>query len=242
LLIRSSGESKLTLRSTEFLENLLLDGEGNPKPVPVPSDQSGCVYHASLLLAKELQANVENSGRLFASGEEAHGGPSRRNCLKETEFVFGAGDQAPSNGRPSKKRKTDHEQSEYNLLERNWDDARDILSSLLPSVRVLDLVVDAFYSTIHPWIPIIHLNRFREQFNDARRRSDLEIILHAMVFATMKYLKEEDTNMGQSEIARQVQLSRNVVMLTATDRLTIQNIQALIIVAFHDVRIYLFKS
>ncbi|OBT56879.1 hypothetical protein VE04_01975 [Pseudogymnoascus sp. 24MN13] len=51
----------------------------------------------------------------------------------------------------------------------------------------------------------------------------------------MKYLKEADTNMEQSEIASQVQMSRNVVMLIATDRMSLHNIQALIIVAFHDI-------
>jgi hypothetical protein len=224
------------------LEKLLLDGGGNPKVGPVPSDQPGCVYHASLLLAKELEANVKNPRRGFTSGVEVPEGFSRRNCLQETEFVFGGRDQTPSSTRPSKKRKGDHNQSERDLLERNWNNTEDIRPSLLPSVRVLNLVVDVFYSTIHPWIPFIHLDRFREQFNDAERRSDLEIILHAMVFATMKYLKEADTNMGQSEIASQVQMSRNVVMLTVTDRMTLQNIQALIIVAFHDVCIQSLHS
>lgn len=208
----------------------------------MPSDQAGCIYHASLLLAKELESSVKNPGKSATSGNQAPNGQSRRNCLQDTEFVFGAGDQTRSSARPSKKRKIHDEQNAGDLLERNWGNSDDIRSSLLPSEEVLNHVVDVFYSTIHPWIPFIHLDRFREQFNDAERRADLEIILHAMVFATMEHLTEADTDMGPSEIAAQVQLSRNVVMLTATDHLTLQNIQALIIVAFHDVCIQYFYS
>jgi hypothetical protein len=110
------------------LEQLLLDGEGNPKAGPAPTDYPGCVYHASLLLAKVLQANAENSGRRFTWGEKALGGPPGQNCLQATEFAINAGEQSPSSGSPpSKKRKTNHEISEYNLLERNWDAAEDTI-------------------------------------------------------------------------------------------------------------------
>lgn len=235
----SSGhKSHVNICSAESLEKLLLDGNGNLKAGPIPVDQPGCVYHASLLLAKELQDNDENSKGLLLQSEEAPENLSRRHCGLGTKFVFGAVDQRW----PSKKRKTDHVQLEDNLLERNWEDTEKRISSLLPSVKTLGLVLDTFYSIIHPWVPIIHLNRFREQFNDPEKRPNLEIILHAMVYATMKYLKEEDIDMEKPEIARQVQLSRNMVMLTATDRLTIQNIQALTIIAFHDVRTHLFND
>jgi hypothetical protein len=224
------------------LESILLDSNGNHKATPAPNDNLECVYHASLLLAKELQPRDGKPARLLTPGEDLSDRYVRRNCDEDTEFLFwGSIHQVVRGERPPQKRKRsllDHES-----LEQTWNNAKEeMVTSALPSTRVLDRVVDAFFSIVHPWIPFLHQSRFKEQLEDPQKQPGLEIILHALVSATMKHLKEEDVGMSRSEMAREVRISRNVVMLTAMDNLTIENIQALIVVAFYDVASHPFQN
>jgi hypothetical protein len=67
---------------------------------------------------------------------------------------------------------------------------------------------------------------------DPHKRPRLELILHAIVYASMHRLDLDMVNIKQTEVERQVELSRNTVILNALDSLTIENVQALVIVAF----------
>ena len=104
--------------------------------------------------------------------------------------------------------------------------------SSLPSHEILSATIDAFFSSTHHWIPFLHPFRFRRDIEDPHKRARLEIILHAIVYASMHRLDLDNLAIQQSDIERQVELSRSTVILNALDSLTIENVQALIIVAF----------
>jgi hypothetical protein len=98
----------------------------------------------------------------------------------------------------------------------------------LPPAERLEAVVDYYFSKIHFWIPLIHEGRFRARLTDPEEQPKLVILLHAMVVISLKHL---DGDAG----ADQIRFSRNIVMLNAMETLSVENLQALALLAFDHV-------
>lgn len=174
LLYQSPGSLRLIW--TEVLEKILLDGEGNQKG---PENEHGCIFHASLLLAKELQPQTGRLGRALKGDDSA-----QRSLLSCPDTDFNAkntGETFESDGRPPKRQRTGSMNGDY-------------ISSSLPSATILSATIDAFFSSTHHWIPFLHPFRFRRDIEDANKRPRLELILHAIVYASMHRLDLEDLN------------------------------------------------
>ena len=107
------------------------------------------------------------------------------------------------------------------------------MSEHLPAPPLLDTIISVYFSVVQPWIPILHETRFRRQLNDAEQRPRLAVILHAMVVATIRFI--EDDSITFEEVTRRSNRSRNIVVLTAMDNLSVENLQALTIIAFDDI-------
>jgi len=71
--------------------------------------------------------------------------------------------------------------------------------------------------------------------HDPDQRSSLVVILHAMVVAAIRYGYSDDSITSQAEAESRGKTSRSIVVLTAMDDLSVENLQALIIIAFDDV-------
>lgn len=108
-------------------------------------------------------------------------------------------------------------------------------SSSLPTPEILEDIVDTYFERIHPWIPMIHETRFRRRMHDPDQRSSLVVVLHAMVVAAIRYGYSDDGITSQAEAESKAKTSRSIVVLTAMDDLSVENLQALIIIAFDDV-------
>jgi hypothetical protein len=107
--------------------------------------------------------------------------------------------------------------------------------SSLPPPPLLDAIVDVYFEKIHPWVPLLHEGRFRTRLEDHNERSKSGVVLHALVAITMKHVRFEDYDIRKSGALRQIRRSRNVVMLSAMDSLSVENLQALILIAFDHV-------
>lgn len=57
----------------------------------------------------------------------------------------------------------------------------------LPPLGILERTIRLYFKFVHPWIPILHENSFWERFNDPARRRPMEVILHAMVAAALRF-------------------------------------------------------
>jgi hypothetical protein len=213
------------------LEQILLDSNGNQKSQVSPADVQGCVYHASLLLANELRKDDNCSSAAQTTSNLKANSTNKLNCHEQSTFVFDDAKQGTTTSRKRKRSHTDHAALD---LEGDISDDEDSLSSL-PSPKVLDVLVDTFCSVLHPWIPFLHLSRFKDQVADLESRPELRIIHHAIVAATMKHVAEDAVGMSRADMDRQVRFSKKVVLLNAMNSLTIENIQALIIIAFNNV-------
>jgi hypothetical protein len=206
----------------------LLDSQGNQKPSPAPLDTQGCLYHASLLIASELKTIGSVTPGLNQAQEHGNIGAFKVNCQRP---IISNGDfDARSSSQVNLPRKRKHEEEDY---WKNLDDV-DFLPPL-PPTHILDAIVDTYFVKLQPWIPFLHQPTFRARLEDPQERPKLTVLQHALVSATMKHVKFEDFGLDQTEVERQVRVSRNVVTLHAMGSLSVENLQALVILAFEYV-------
>lgn len=133
-----------------------------------------------------------------------------------------------------------HETKRRRLISRenfNWgelvlcSDALDKQSS----ADLLDGVVDNYFSQVHPWLPMIHETNFRQQLEEQVYDEHLEVILHAMVVAAVRLVIRPDTPSSLRRTSKLTKRSRDWVLLYAFGSLSVENLQALLIIAFDDV-------
>ena len=115
-----------------------------------------------------------------------------------------------------------------------WDQLDDS-SSLLPNEEALERIIDTYFSTVHHWIPFIHQKRFRQRLRDPSSAPNLTVLLHGMTVAAIRQVAPE--HVAQDTIEQHIKSSRNVVLLNAMNGLSIENMQALALVAFESVRL-----
>lgn len=102
---------------------------------------------------------------------------------------------------------------------------------LLPPHDVLKRLFELYASRIHPWIPVLHVRSFREQMADPTKQPKLASIYHAIVsvcarFSTDPYFTKRNDLKDLSTKCR------HTVILQSMEVATVQNLQALVIVAF----------
>lgn len=83
---------------------------------------------------------------------------------------------------------------------------------------------------------MIHEARFRQRLSSEDEQKDLQIIIHAMILAATKYIKDPEVAASFLASQSQMQQLRDSIVATAMRQLTVENSQALLIVAFNDVR------
>lgn len=121
----------------------------------------------------------------------------------------------------------------------NWEelllppDSANVTYSL-PSVGLLDAVVNGYFSQVHPWIPMLHEINLRRKISQQVYRPDLEVILHAMIVAALRFAAA-DTIVSDDRIIKLTKNSRDWVVLNSMNFLSVENLQALTIIAFDDV-------
>lgn len=123
----------------------------------------------------------------------------------------------------------------------NWGELL-LYSSLTDAVdkhsaeELLGSVIDNYFSQVHPWLPMLHETSFRQQFEEQVYGTHLEVILHAMIVAAVRLAIRPDTATTLNRTSQLTKRSRDWVMLHALDSLSVENLQALLIIAFDDVR------
>lgn len=98
----------------------------------------------------------------------------------------------------------------------------------------LEHLVDAYFQYVHPWIPMIHMATFRRRMK-AFPKNDPPLILYAILVGALRFVDPTGQSLTAPYIEQCVEQSRNKVILAATKDLSVDNLQALIIVAFSHV-------
>ncbi|KAH6842474.1 fungal-specific transcription factor domain-containing protein [Chaetomium sp. MPI-CAGE-AT-0009] len=129
----------------------------------------------------------------------------------------------------NKRRRTDESESSSATGTNNGSEGDVVASPSLPLPSALDMILETYFVCIHPWIPMIHQTRFRTRLADARERPKLEVVLHAMVLAASRFVSDRDAAVPSPD-----QL-RSRVVLAAMDCMSVESLQAMIIVSFNDI-------
>jgi hypothetical protein len=109
----------------------------------------------------------------------------------------------------------------------------DNATSPLPPSALLEDIITAHFNFIQPWIPIFHETRFRRRVHD--KLPQLIVVLHAMVVSALRFVDCMEHNLSAAQVEKMANRSRNFVILNAMGNLSVESLQALIIVAFTDV-------
>ena len=111
----------------------------------------------------------------------------------------------------------------------------DEQSPPLPQQECIEKLFALYMSCVHPWIPMINQDRFREKLKDPGECTKLGIVIRAMWVVAGKFLPAPDRDLTALHLRWTVNSVRRWVVATAIENLSLEGIQALIMVAFDDV-------
>jgi hypothetical protein len=203
------------------LEQILLDSSGNTR-ARLAALLDGDIANPNGHRFPQTASRIEQEGQI--TQEDAVGYGTRDSSLASTSRA--------EHHRPKRQRIDGDDTGEAQY----WDADDESWIPPLPPASFLEAVVEAHFQTVHHWIPILHETRFRAKFKDPIERQKLPILLHALLSASIKYIDFEVFGMSVQDVARQIRVSRRAVMSHAMESLSIQNTQALVIIAFDYVR------
>ncbi|KAA8913054.1 hypothetical protein TRICI_003302 [Trichomonascus ciferrii] len=109
----------------------------------------------------------------------------------------------------------------------------DESTEYLPSGDTMVSLLEIYFEIIHPWIPMIHERTLRHRFQLPGHRKAISNILHAMVVATARF--SLNNQLAGVDVTPLVKTCRQRVMVTAMESISVENLQALIIIAFDSI-------
>jgi hypothetical protein len=130
--------------------------------------------------------------------------------------------------RPSKRPRLNDVDSPSFLVNPNSDS-----NGILPA-EIMNELVDFYHVNIHPWIPILHMERFRERIQLADERPRITCILHAIIAVCIRFSRNDHLPDGETK-SQMAEKSRRKVILDSTESFSVENLQALVILAFETV-------
>ncbi|KAH7385142.1 fungal-specific transcription factor domain-containing protein, partial [Cadophora sp. MPI-SDFR-AT-0126] len=91
---------------------------------------------------------------------------------------------------------------------------------------------DCYFLFIHPWISILHEPSFRNHYQAQSRKERSRPIIHAIVIATQRLMGKNEVPPSSYLQDEQVVRARQLVLHTAADNISLENLQALLILTY----------
>jgi hypothetical protein len=142
----------------------------------------------------------------------------------EEEHVIPDNEELPV----SRKRKLDQPYTGSSLLELEMIETSDHL----PSQPLLEKLVDYFCVSFHHWIPYLHKQKLQNIVHSGSRNPQLDLVLHALVVATLRHVNQNVSFLDEDQIAHQTRISRYIVETFAMRNVSLESLQALIMIVF----------
>lgn len=108
-------------------------------------------------------------------------------------------------------------------------------NSGLPSPDLLEKIMSAYFKHVQPWTPILHEAKLRARFSASDYTSQVTILIHAVIVAAVRLVDDETLRNRPDYVEQLMSDSRDKVLLLGMDGLSVENLQALSIIAFSDV-------
>jgi hypothetical protein len=105
----------------------------------------------------------------------------------------------------------------------------------LPPDDLVDSLVEIYFRQVHPWIPMLHVRKFRARLSDPSQRARMSTILHAIVSLCIRF--SDDPRVKESPLLQSWYSTRcrQTVILQSMESFSVENLQALIICAFDTI-------
>jgi hypothetical protein len=197
------------------------------------------VFNSLTTIQDELPTGLSSSGDMNINGDILK---EYTNRLKGTLSNLSTANPGlcdeSSLRKPLKRKRACHSfesqpQLELPPLTLEGDSKRDD-DDLLPPDDLMDDLVELYFHNIHPWIPILHVRKFRERMAIPAQRQKLTTIFHAITSLCVRFSK--DSRLSKAEVrANFARRSRKTVILQSMESFSVENLQALVICAFDTV-------
>lgn len=105
----------------------------------------------------------------------------------------------------------------------------------LPSPELLEKIMFAYFKHVQPWTPILHETKLRARLSASNYTSQVTILIHAVIVAAVRLVDDETLQSRPDYVEQLISDSRDKVLLMGMDGLSVENLQALSIIAFSDV-------
>lgn len=102
----------------------------------------------------------------------------------------------------------------------------------LPSQQTLIKLVEYFCTSFHHWIPYLHKQRLCDTVSGLRSETRSDLVLHALVAVTLRHMDQQSIGLEDDEILRQTKISRFIVGTLALRTMSLESLQALILIVF----------
>ncbi|KAI1025531.1 hypothetical protein LB503_006650 [Fusarium chuoi] len=215
-------------RRVEALESTVFDNAQPPNPAP--SSESSQIIGAFSSLIQELRGLVHNSAGSLPLP------PAQSSTAQAQHATPGSVALSSPNDvqhQPRKRRRVDSCGNPNIELVSQLNELGST-SSQLPPAELLEEVINAYFILVQPWIPILHETRFRGRFYSHEQLPCLIVLLHAIVVAAIRFVDTDNGKISEKEIGTWTSRSRSIVLLSAMDGMSVENLQALSIIAFTD--------
>ena len=103
----------------------------------------------------------------------------------------------------------------------------------LPPDHVVDHLVDWYFANVHRWIPILHARRFKERLAAPDSRAKVHSILTAIV--SLGFKRSRAAEVDDTEAEMMTTKYRHAVIVRSMEHFSVENLQALVIVAFDTI-------
>lgn len=105
----------------------------------------------------------------------------------------------------------------------------------LPSPDLLEKIICAYFKHVQPWTPILHETKLRARLSASDYTPRVAILIHAVIVAAVRLVDDEALRSRPDYVEQLISDSRDRVLLLGMDGLSVENLQALSIIAFSDV-------
>jgi len=138
------------------------------------------------------------------------------------------------NAPPAKRRKVESPSTSVEQPSPGQVSSPYFTNNELPPKEVVDELVEFYFANVHHWIPILHVKNFRQQISTREGRSKAIHILHAIVATCIRFTNTPSAGSDDSKTQMAI-ASRQRVILKSMESFSVENLQALVIIAFDTV-------
>jgi hypothetical protein len=219
------GAVEALTRRVAFLEQILLDHNGD---VRVRYQDNSAIESGHIVVAAEADhATKEVAPHVEERARHAEPVPDDVQLSNPDEIPSREQEEESVAPTPSKRR-LETPVAESWLFAVGDDD----IAQYLPSQPLLEKVADFFCVSFHHWIPYIHKSRLQTRVRHGAYDSGLVLVLHALVAVALRHMDPNVLFLDSDQIRQQTRVSRMIVETHALRNVTVESLQALIMLVF----------